>query len=85
MKVCITSYGPTLDSKVQPIFGRCEYFVFVDPVSMESVVESNPYASCSCEAGVESAKLVIGKGGSRHRHYTGRNSHLSRQGQPFQK
>jgi predicted Fe-Mo cluster-binding NifX family protein len=62
MKVCITSYGPTLDSKVQPIFGRCEYFVFVDPVSMESVVEPNPYASCSCEAGVESAKLVIGKG-----------------------
>ena len=62
MKVCVTSYGPTLDSKVQPIFGRCQYFIFVDPVSMESEVEPNPYASASSEAGVESAKLVIGKG-----------------------
>ncbi len=62
MKVCITSYGPTLDSKAQPIFGRCEYFIFVDPVSMESVVEPNPYASSSGAAGVESAKLVVGKG-----------------------
>lgn len=62
MKVCVTSYGPTLDSKVQPIFGRCQYFIFVDPVSMESEVEPNPYASGSGEAGVESAKLVIRKG-----------------------
>lgn len=62
MKVCITSYGPTLDSRTQPVFGRCEYFVFLDPASMESVVEPNPYASSSGEAGVQSAKLVIGKG-----------------------
>jgi predicted Fe-Mo cluster-binding NifX family protein len=62
MKVCITSYGPTLDSKVQPIFGRCEYFIFVDPESMESEAEPNPYASASDEAGIESAKLVIDKG-----------------------
>ena len=62
MKVCVTSYGPTLDSKVQPIFGRCQYFIFVDPVNMESEVEPNPYASASGEAGVESAKLVIEKG-----------------------
>lgn len=62
MKVCVTSYGPTLDSKVQPIFGRCQYFIFVDPVSMESEVEPNPYTSASSQAGVESAKLVIGKG-----------------------
>jgi predicted Fe-Mo cluster-binding NifX family protein len=51
-----------MDSKVQPIFGRCQYFIFVDPVSMESEVEPNPYASGSGEAGVESAELVIRKG-----------------------
>lgn len=62
MKICITSYGPTLDSKVQPIFGRCEYFVFVDPANMESEVAPNPYASAPKEAGIESAMLVIGKG-----------------------
>lgn len=62
MKACITSYGPSLTSKAQPIFGRCEYFVFFDPVSMEAVVEPNPYASSSGEAGIESAKLIIDKG-----------------------
>jgi len=62
MKVCVSSYGPTLDSKVQPIFGRCEYFIFVDPVNMASKVVPNPFASMSEEAGVESAELVIGKG-----------------------
>jgi predicted Fe-Mo cluster-binding NifX family protein len=62
MKVCVPSYGPTLDSKVQPIFGRCEYFILVDPESMACEVESNPYASVSDEAGPESAKMVIDKG-----------------------
>lgn len=62
MKICITSYGPTLDSKVQPIFGRCEYFVFVDPINLESEIEPNPYVSALDKAGVKSARLVIGKG-----------------------
>jgi len=62
MKVCITSYGPTLDSRVQPIFGRSEFFIFVDPVNMDSEIEPNPYASALDKAGVESAKLVIRKG-----------------------
>jgi predicted Fe-Mo cluster-binding NifX family protein len=47
---------------VQPIFGRCEYFIFVNPASMESEVVANPFASLSEEAGVESAEFVIGKG-----------------------
>jgi len=62
MTVCVSSYGPTLDSKVQPIFGRCEYFIFVDPASMASEVVPNPFASMAEEAGVKSAELVIGKG-----------------------
>jgi predicted Fe-Mo cluster-binding NifX family protein len=62
MKVCVSSYGPTLESKVQPVFGRCEYLIFADPVSMASEVVPNPFASMSESAGVESAELVIGKG-----------------------
>ncbi len=62
MKVCIPSYGPTLDSRMQPIFGRCEYFILVDPENMDCEVEPNPYASVSDEAGPESAKMVIDKG-----------------------
>jgi predicted Fe-Mo cluster-binding NifX family protein len=62
MKVCIPSYGPTLDSRVQPIFARCDYFIFVDPESMVYEAESNPFASVSGEAGPESAQMVINKG-----------------------
>jgi predicted Fe-Mo cluster-binding NifX family protein len=62
MKVCITSYGPTMDSKVQPVFGRCEYFIFVDTDKNEAVIKPNPFASVAKDAGVESAKLVIAEG-----------------------
>jgi predicted Fe-Mo cluster-binding NifX family protein len=62
MKVCVPSFGPTLDSRVQPIFGRCEYFLLVDSDSMEFEVEPNQYASASEEAGIENAKMVAEKG-----------------------
>jgi predicted Fe-Mo cluster-binding NifX family protein len=47
---------------MQPVFGRCEYFFFVDPDSMAFEAEPNPYASASEKAGQESAELIIGKG-----------------------
>jgi predicted Fe-Mo cluster-binding NifX family protein len=47
---------------MQSIFGRCEYFFFVDPESMEFEVAPNPYASASDESGIQSAKMVIEKG-----------------------
>lgn len=62
MKLCIPSYGPNLGSRPQPIFGRCEYFIFVDPDSMAAEVEPNPYAAVKDGAGVEAARLVVGKG-----------------------
>ena len=62
MKVCIPSYGPTLDSRPQPVFGRCEYFIFVDPANLDFVSDPNPYASESDFSGIMSAKFVISKG-----------------------
>lgn len=64
MKVCITSYGPTLDSRPQPIFGRCEFFLFVDPASLEFESVHNPNASASDNSGILSAQLVVDKGAS---------------------
>ncbi len=62
MKVCVSSYGPTLDSRVQPIFGRCAYFIFVDPESMEFESAPNPNTSSSEDAGAQSAQFVVDKG-----------------------
>jgi len=58
MNLCVSSYGPTLDSPVQPVFGRCEYFIFVNPENMEFEPVSNPHACASEDAGILSAKLV---------------------------
>ncbi len=62
MKVCIPSYGPTLDSRPQPVFGRCEFFIFVDPASFEFESVPNPNAPSSEDSGILSAQLVVDKG-----------------------
>lgn len=43
MKICITAQGNTLESQVDPRFGRCQYFIFLD--SESDAVESmeNPH------------------------------------------
>ena len=61
MNLCVSSYGPTLESPVQPVFGRCEYFLFVNPENMEFESVSNPHASASEDAGILSAKFVVGR------------------------
>jgi len=42
MKICVTSTGPTMDASVDPRFGRCQYFVFVDSETMEHEAMPNP-------------------------------------------
>jgi len=35
MKIAVSATGLTLDAEVDPRFGRCQYFVIVDPETME--------------------------------------------------
>ncbi len=58
MKVCVTSGGNTLESKVDPRFGRCGYFVFVDTGSMEFEAVENPNLAAAGGAGVQSGHLA---------------------------
>ena len=37
MKICVTSQGDSLDSATDPRFGRCAWFVFVDPLVLGAV------------------------------------------------
>lgn len=64
MKVCVTSYGPTLDSRPQPVFGRSEYLIFVDTENMEFESVSNSNALESDDCGILSANLVVNRGAS---------------------
>jgi predicted Fe-Mo cluster-binding NifX family protein len=62
MKICITSTGPGLDAEMDPRFGRCQYFIFADPQSLELEVIENPNLEASGGAGIQSAQLVANRG-----------------------
>jgi predicted Fe-Mo cluster-binding NifX family protein len=64
MKICVTSNGPTMDASVDPRFGRCQYFVFVDSETMKYEAMPNPSIGASSGAGIQAAQTVADKGAS---------------------
>lgn len=62
MKICITSEGKTLDSKVDQRFGRARNFIFFDTDTGALEVEDNPNAQLQGGAGIQSGQLVATKG-----------------------
>jgi len=62
MRVAITSQGPTLDSPMDPRFGRAAYFIIYDLDRDEMEVLQNPAQMTPGGAGIQSAQLIISKG-----------------------
>ena len=62
MKIAISSNGSTLDEQVEARFGRCPYFIFVNPDTLEFESIPNPNMSLGGGAGPQSAQLMAGKG-----------------------
>ncbi len=62
MKIAITSTGPSLDDYVEARFGRCRYFLVVDPNSMEVEAIQNPNLDLGGGAGIQSAQLLADRG-----------------------
>jgi predicted Fe-Mo cluster-binding NifX family protein len=62
MKIAVTSQGGSLDSQVDPRFGRAAYFVIVDTSTMEFETIENQNIAASGGAGIGSAKTVIDAG-----------------------
>jgi len=62
MKIAISATGPDLDAEVDPRFGRCRYFIIVDPETMEFEVVDNAGATGSGGAGISSAQMIASKG-----------------------
>ena len=61
MKICITSQGDTLQSQVDPRFGRCAYFIIVDTDNMAFEAVENGQARSMGGAGVQSGQLIAEK------------------------
>lgn len=62
MKVAITATGPTLDADIDPRFGRCQYFIIVDPETMQFEALENSGAMAGGGAGVSTAQMIAAKG-----------------------
>ena len=62
MKICVTSQGDNLESFVDPRFGRCQYFIIIDPETLEFEAVRNPSIGALGGAGVQSGQLLAEKG-----------------------
>jgi predicted Fe-Mo cluster-binding NifX family protein len=60
-KICIPSKGKDLEAEMDLNFGRAQYFLIVDPETMDFEVVSNPNIEAAQGAGVQSAQLISNK------------------------
>jgi predicted Fe-Mo cluster-binding NifX family protein len=58
MKICITSTGKDLDAQIDPRFGRCAYFLFINTDDMKLEVKANESTLSMGGAGIQAAQRV---------------------------
>jgi predicted Fe-Mo cluster-binding NifX family protein len=64
MKICITAGASGLDAPVDPRFGRCPFFAFVDLDTMAIESVANQSAMAPGGAGIQAAQTVVNLGAS---------------------
>jgi len=62
MKIAISAAGTDLESNVEPRFGRCPYFIVVNPETMEFEALENSAAMAAGGAGISAAQSIADKG-----------------------
>ena len=62
MRIAVSASGTTMDAEVDPRFGRCRYFIIVDPNSMEFETVENNGAITGGGAGIATAQVIADKG-----------------------
>jgi predicted Fe-Mo cluster-binding NifX family protein len=61
MKIAISSSGNNLDAALDPRFGRCAYFLIIDPADMRFEVFDNQSTAQSSGAGIQAAQFLADK------------------------
>ena len=62
MKIAVTASTRELSSPVDPRFGRCAYFLFVDSETMQFEAVENTNLAAASGAGIQSSQLVANQG-----------------------
>lgn len=62
MKVCVTASEKSLEAPLDPRFGRCRYFLIVDPETLKFEAIDNAAAGALHGAGIQAAQTVADKG-----------------------
>lgn len=62
MKIAVSATAASLDAEVDPRFGRCQYFVIVDPDTMQFESLENSGVMAGGGAGIATAQTIAGKG-----------------------
>ncbi len=61
MKIAISSTGKDLNSRIDPRFGRCAYFIVVETEDMSFEACENENIALSGGVGIQSASFIISK------------------------
>jgi predicted Fe-Mo cluster-binding NifX family protein len=62
MKVAVSSTGESLDDHLDPRFGRCAYFLIVDPDDLSFEAFNNESATLGGGAGIQAAQFIASLG-----------------------
>lgn len=62
MKIAVSSMGESPDSQIDPRFGRYQYFIFVNPETMEFEAVENVGLMASGGAGVQASQFIAQRG-----------------------
>jgi predicted Fe-Mo cluster-binding NifX family protein len=62
MKIAVSATGADLSAQVDPRFGRCQYFIIVDPETMQFEALENPNVMAGGGAGISTAQMIANKG-----------------------
>ncbi|HEX74154.1 MAG TPA: dinitrogenase iron-molybdenum cofactor biosynthesis protein [Dehalococcoidia bacterium] len=62
MKIAISANSPSLDAEVDPRFGRCQYYLILDPDTMQFESIQNSSIVIGGGAGIATGQMIVKSG-----------------------